>query len=118
MMRAHDFGAHAYSLLLSLEHTAVCVHYVYAPKRECIHAETALSRVTADGLLTNFQINALGPVLVSKAGLRTALFWVMDALPGCMKDGRPHTAMLCMSSWLVQYMTYKLIYVGICSIAG
>ncbi|CAL5223686.1 g6237 [Coccomyxa viridis] len=28
--------------------------------------ETALSRVTADSLLTNFQINAMGPILVSK----------------------------------------------------
>ncbi len=31
------------------------------------HAETALSRVNAESLLTNFQINALGPILVSKA---------------------------------------------------
>ena len=33
------------------------------------HAETALSRVNAQNLLWNFQINAMGPVLVSKVML-------------------------------------------------
>ncbi len=31
-----------------------------------MHAETALSRVNAFSLLQNFQINALGPILVSR----------------------------------------------------
>ena len=34
--------------------------------RSAFHAETALARVSAFNLLTNFQINALGPILVSK----------------------------------------------------
>lgn len=43
----------------------------------CHCAETALSRVTAFSLLQNFQINALGPILVSKVrnGVHVGTAW-------------------------------------------
>lgn len=38
-------------------------------EQSCVPAETALSRLEAKNLLTNYRINAMGPILVSKVNL-------------------------------------------------
>ena len=40
--------------------------HLLSPVLSCADAETALSRVQAEDMLTNYRINAMGPILVSK----------------------------------------------------
>ncbi len=72
LITAQDDSIHAYYLTCFL--SMVCVACLSYNTEQCVQcAETALSRVTADSLLTNFQINAMGPILVSKASFCPAL---------------------------------------------
>lgn len=61
-------GAGSCGLPTELQHAHTCFTCdVWLP------AETSLNRVTPENLLTNFQINAWGPILVNKA------FWPLMA---------------------------------------
>ena len=50
--------------LVQIVHGLVCLNLLCMCP--CMRAETALARVNAFSLLQNFQINAMGPILVSK----------------------------------------------------